>query len=125
MSVTPLLQYFDIYRNMEMSAALSAFDALGQPTRLAVFRLLVQVGGQGLAAGEIAARLNISPSTLSTHLSILTQSGLLLAVRDGRIIRYAADMAGLRALLTWLLQDCCGGKPEICAPVLDALACNC
>ncbi len=110
---------------MEMSAALLAFDALGQPTRLAVFRLLVQVGGQGLAAGEIAAQLNISPSTLSTHLSILTQSGLLLAVRDGRIIRYAADMAGLRALLTWLLQDCCGGKPEICAPVLDALACNC
>lgn len=110
---------------MEMSAALSAFDALGQPTRLAVFRLLVQVGGQGLAAGQIAAQLNISPSTLSTHLSILTQSGLLLAVRDGRIIRYAADMAGLRALLTWLLQDCCGGRPEICAPVLDALACNC
>ncbi len=110
---------------METSSALSAFDALGQPTRLAVFRLLVQVGGQGLAAGEIATQLNISPSTLSTHLSILTQSGLLLAVRDGRIIRYAADMAGLRALLTWLLQDCCGGKPEICAPVLDALACNC
>ncbi len=108
---------------MEMSAALLAFDALGQPTRLAVFRLLV--GGQGLAAGQIAAKLNISPSTLSTHLSILTQSGLLRAVRDGRSIRYAADMAGLRALLAWLLQDCCGGKPEICAPVLDALACNC
>jgi DNA-binding transcriptional ArsR family regulator len=92
---------------------------------LAVFRLLVQVGGQGLAAGEIPAQLNISPISLSTHLSILAKAGLIAATRDGRSIRYSADMAGLRALLTWLLQDCCGGKPEICAPVLDALACNC
>ena len=109
---------------METTSALIAFDALGQPTRLAVFRLLVQ-RGVGMAAGEIAAELNLLPNTLSTHLSILVKAGLIAATRDGRSIRYSADMAGLRALLTWLLQDCCGGKPEICAPVLDALACNC
>ncbi len=109
---------------MEISSALIAFDALGQPTRLAVFRLLVQRGA-GMAAGDIAGALNLLPNTLSTHLSILAKAGLITATREGRSIHYAADMAGVRALIGWLLQDCCGGKPEICAPVLDALHCNC
>ncbi len=110
---------------MEMIHALSAFEALGQPTRLAVFRLLVQTGSDGLAAGEIALTLDLRPNTLSTHLSILAQAGLITAARHGRSIRYSADMQGLRALMSWLLQDCCGGKPETCSPILDQIACAC
>jgi DNA-binding transcriptional ArsR family regulator len=110
---------------MEMMNALSAFEALGQPTRLAVFRLLVQTGSGGLAAGDIALTLDLRPNTLSTHLSILSQAGLITASRQGRSIRYSADMLGLRALMTWLLQDCCGGKPETCGPILDQIACAC
>ena len=120
-----LLQEFDISRNMEMKNALSAFEALGQPTRLAVFRLLVQTGPDGLAAGDIALTLDLRPNTLSTHLSILSQAGLITASRAGRSIRYASDMQGLRALMSWLLQDCCGGKPETCGPILDQIACAC
>lgn len=107
---------------MEMIIALSAFEALGQPTRLAVFRLLVQTGAEGLAAGEIALALDLRPNTLSSHLSILSQAGLITAARQGRSIRYSADMQGLRALISWLLQDCCGGKPETCGPILDQIA---
>ena len=109
---------------MEMKNALSAFEALGQPTRLAVFRLLVQTGSDGLAAGDIALSLDLRPNTLSTHLAILAQSGLVTAARRGRSIRYASDMQGLRALMTWLLQDCCGGKPETCGPILDQIVCE-
>jgi DNA-binding transcriptional ArsR family regulator len=110
---------------MEMTNAVSAFEALGQPTRLAVFRLLVQTGSDGLAAGDIAVTLELRPNTLSTHLSILSQAGLITASRAGRSIRYSADMQGLRALMSWLLQDCCGGKPETCGPILDQIACAC
>lgn len=110
---------------MEMINALSAFEALGQPTRLAVFRLLVQTGPDGLAAGDIARALDLRPNTLSTHLSTLSQAGLITASRHGRSICYRADMQGLRALISWLLQDCCGGKPETCGPILDQIACAC
>lgn len=110
---------------MEMINAVSAFEALGQPTRLAVFRLLVQTASDGLAAGDIAVTLELRPNTLSTHLSILSQAGLITESRAGRSIRYASDMQGLRALMSWLLQDCCGGKPETCGPILDQIACAC
>lgn len=110
---------------MDMPRALLAFDALGQPSRLAVFRLLVQTTPEGLAAGDIARRLDMRPNTLSTHLAQLQSAGLILPARDGRTIRYSADMTGVRGLLSWLLQDCCGGSPEICAPVLDRIACAC
>lgn len=110
---------------MDMKNALSAFDALGQPSRLAVFRLLVQTGPAGMAAGDIARQLDLVPNTLSSQLATLQAAGLISATRHGRSIRYAADMAGLRALVAWLLQDCCGGSPEICAPVLDRIACVC
>lgn len=110
---------------MDMSHALIAFDALGQPSRLAVFRLLVQSAPEGMAAGDIASGLDLRPNTLSTHLSQLQSAGLIAPKRDGRSIRYSADMAGVRGLLSWLLQDCCGGSPETCAPVLDRIACAC
>ncbi len=107
---------------MEMTNALSAFQALGQPSRLAVFRLLVQSSPDGLAAGDIARQLDLRANTLSTHLAILQAADLIQPTRDGRSIVYAADMSALRGLLTWLLQDCCGGSPELCAPVLDQIA---
>ena len=110
---------------MEDTAALRAFEALGQPSRLAVLRLLIKAGPGDVAAGDIAAQLNLRPNTLSTHLAILTDAGLICAQRQGRSIRYAADMAGLRALVGFLVEDCCGGHPEICAPLLPATLCNC
>jgi ArsR family transcriptional regulator, arsenate/arsenite/antimonite-responsive transcriptional repressor len=110
---------------MEMSSAVTALQALGQPTRLMVFRLLLSVGSGGLAAGEVGRQLSVRANTLSAHLAVLQAAGLVTATRDGRFITYAADMPGLRGLMTWLLQDCCGGNPEICAPVLDRIAHAC
>jgi len=110
---------------METNRAIAALSALAQPSRLAVFRLLVQTGPEGKAAGEIARALDLPPSTLSSHLSLLEGAGLLAATREGRVIRYAADLAGIRALMGWLLQDCCGGAPETCAPILDRIGCAC
>jgi DNA-binding transcriptional ArsR family regulator len=86
-----------------------------------VFRLLVQTGEAGLAAGDIALRLEMKPNTLSTHLSILESAGLIAAERQGRSIRYFAQMEGLRGLMAWMLQDCCGGNPDACAPLLDLI----
>ncbi len=108
-----------------MIVAIRALEALGQPTRLAVFRLLLTAGPDGMAAGDVARGLSVRANTLSTHLAILQAAGLVTARRDGRFISYAADMVGLRALMGWLLQDCCGGSPELCAPVLDRIACAC
>jgi ArsR family transcriptional regulator, arsenate/arsenite/antimonite-responsive transcriptional repressor len=122
-AVTAALQWFGISRTMEMSRAVAAFEALGQLSRLGVFRLLAQTGGA--TAGDIARQLAMKPNTLSGHLSILQAAGLLASTREGRSIRYSVDAAGLRALLTWLLQDCCGGSPELCAPVLNRIACAC
>ena len=110
---------------MEQSSAIAAFNALGQPTRLAIFRLLLAAGAGGIAAGLLAAELDVKPNTLSTHLAILAAGGLVLSRRAGRSIVYSADIAGVQGLLRWLLQDCCGGRPEICAPILDQIGCAC
>lgn len=107
---------------MDERDALAAFAALGQPTRLAVLRLLVSAEPDGLAAGEIAARLAVRPNTLSSNLGQLEAAGLIAGRREGRSIRYMARMDGIRALLSFLMEDCCGGRPEMCRPVLDALA---
>ncbi len=109
---------------MEMNDAVAALGALAQETRLRVFRLLMQAGPEGLAAGEIAARLEVQPATLSFHLSQLAQAGLVTAQRDSRRILYAADYAGMRALLTFLTADCCRGRPEVCGDLV-ALAAVC
>lgn len=102
---------------METTNALAALAALSQETRLSTFRLLVQAGQEGLPAGDIATRLNARANTMSTHLSVLTRAGLIRPIRDGRIIRYAAEMSAMRDLIDFLMQDCCGGHPEICAPL--------
>jgi len=110
---------------MDESSAITAFAALSQPTRLAVVRLLIQSGADGMPAGQIAERLGVVQNTLSVHLSLLSSAGLIRAERQGRIIIYSADMAGMRALIGFLLQDCCGGRPETCAPFLNQLTCAC
>lgn len=108
---------------MDKKTAIMAFAALSQPTRLDVFRLLIKAGKDGLPAGEISERLNTRQNTMSTHLSILVQAGLLESSREGRSVRYFADHNGLRGLLAFLMEDCCGGSPELCNPILDELAC--
>ena len=79
---------------------------------LDVFRLLVKAGGEGQLAREIAATLGIRPNTLSASLTILHHAGLVTSRREGRGIRYFADMEGMRGLLGFLMEDCCGGAPE-------------
>lgn len=110
---------------MEINNAVSAFAALSQPTRIEVFRLLIQSGPDGLAAGAIAAELDVKQNTLSANLSVLLHAGLVRNERQGRSIRYYADMKGLRTLLAFLLQDCCGGQSELCQPLIQELANAC
>lgn len=100
---------------MEEPQATRALGALSQPTRLAVFRLLVREGPAGLPAGAVAAQLGVQPATLSFHLAQLERAGLLVARRQGRQILYAADLQAMRRLVGFLLDDCCHGRPEICA----------
>ena len=105
---------------MEAKLAVEAFGALAQETRLAVFRLLVEAGAEGMPAGEIARRLGTPHNTMSTHLAILARAGLVTSRRESRSIIYAADYGGIRALIAFMVQDCCKGRPEACAPLLDA-----
>ena len=104
--------------SMDQAGAVAALSALAQDTRLSVFRLLVQAGERGVPAGEIAERLDVRQNTLSTHLGILVTAGLVSKRRAGRTIYYAAAFPGMRALLTYLLEDCCGGRPELCSTLL-------
>lgn len=106
---------------MEKNDPAERFAALGHPARLAVRRLLVQAGPQGLPAGDIATRLDARNNTLSAYLAALSRVGLIGSERQGRSIRYFADMAGLRGLVAYLLEDCCGGDVAACAPVLDRI----
>ncbi len=102
---------------MESPDAVGALSALAHPGRLDVFRLLVQAGPEGMAAGEIARATGSLSNTLSTNLGILAAAGLVAARRDGRSIIYAAGYNRMRELLGFLVEDCCGGRPEICAPL--------
>lgn len=110
---------------MDKYGALSAFAALSQDTRLDVFRLLIKVGDTGMSAGDISASLDVRQNTMSANLGILTRSGLIRCEREGRRIRYFADMEGMRGLLAFLMEDCCGGRPEQCQPFINELACAC
>ncbi len=110
---------------MDKKIALTAFAALAQHTRLDVFRLLIKAGPEGMAAGDIADALDVRQNTMSANLSVLQQAGLLRREREGRSIRYIADFTGIRGLLAFLLEDCCGGRPETCQPLIEELACAC
>lgn len=107
---------------MENESAIVALGALAQGTRLDVFRLLVRHEPVGLAAGEIARRLDVPQNTMSAHLGILARASLVRSERHSRSMIYRADLDGLRALILFLLKDCCAGNTELCAPLLAELA---
>lgn len=101
---------------MRETSPAAAFEALGHDTRLAVFRLLIPAGPEGLAAGEISERMNMAPNALSFHLSRLVQADLVTARRAGRQIFYAAAYERLTELLRFLVDDCCANAPSGCLP---------
>jgi DNA-binding transcriptional ArsR family regulator len=107
---------------MMESQALDAFGALAQETRLRIVRLLVRAGPGGLSAGAVAVRVGVPASTLSFHLGHLERAGLVRSRRDARSIVYSADVAAFAGLLQFLMEDCCAGSPEICAPAIEALS---
>ena len=94
--------------------ALSALAALGQPTRLEIFQMLMRAEPAGLRAGSLAEQIGCPHNTLSTHLAILARADLVRGVRDGRAIIYRANVDGMRSLLSYLVNDCCNGHPELC-----------
>lgn len=108
---------------MDSSLFLGMLGALAQPTRLAAFRLMIQTAPGGIPAGEIARRLDVPHNTLSAHLAQLEVSGLAVSRRDGRTIRYSADIEKFRGLVRFLMRDCCDGRIDVCAPILTELEC--
>jgi len=107
---------------MESVDAVEALSALAHPGRLAVFRLVVRAGPDGMKAGEIARQAGTLPNTLSSSLTILNAAGLVSSRREGRFVLYNADLERMAALTGFLVQDCCGGRPEVCTPLAQVLA---
>ena len=106
---------------MEKTDAVAALAALAQDNRLDVFRLLVQAGPEGMAAGAVATALGLAPNTLTFHFDRLRMAGLVTVRREGRSMIYAAQFDTMNELLGFLMENCCGGEPEKCAP---AAACT-
>jgi ArsR family transcriptional regulator, arsenate/arsenite/antimonite-responsive transcriptional repressor len=107
---------------MEAEDMVLALAALAQPTRLEVFRLLVRHEPEGLAAGAIAKSLAVPQNTMSSHLAVLSRAGLVSAERFSRSIVYRAELARFRDVMLFMLRDCCEGRPEICAPLIEDLS---
>ena len=107
---------------MDSDSAIIAFGALAQTTRLDTFRLLVRHEPDGIAAGEIARQLNVPQNTMSAHLGVLARARLVRSERHSRSIVYRADLDGVRALMLFLVKDCCAGNAELCTPLLAELA---
>ncbi|MBB5577857.1 MULTISPECIES: ArsR/SmtB family transcription factor [Rhizobium] len=108
---------------MDQRQVLAVFSALSQETRLQIVRLLLVTGPDGMAAGALAERLEVSPSNISFHLKELEHSGLVDAERQSRSIIYTANYEALGGLIRFLMEDCCSGHPEICAPAVEVAAC--
>ena len=102
---------------MEAENAILALAALAQSTRLGVFRLLVKHEPGGLAAGDIAKALEVPQNTMSAHLAILARAGLVISERKSRSIIYRANLAAFQDLTSFMVEDCCGGRADLCAPV--------
>lgn len=105
-----------ISRTMERSAALTALAALAQATRLDIYRLLVQTGPEGLAAGQIGEQLGLPSATLAFHLKELKNADLVTFTRNGRSLIYAAEYPTMNALLSYLTENCCGRPTNLCLP---------
>jgi ArsR family transcriptional regulator, arsenate/arsenite/antimonite-responsive transcriptional repressor / arsenate reductase (thioredoxin) len=107
---------------VEREQAILALAALAQSTRLEAFRLLAEHEPEGLPAGEVARRLAVPHNTMSTHLAVLARAGLVAPERQSRVINYRACLDGFRELTAYLINDCCGGRSEVCAPLIGKLA---
>ena len=106
---------------MDNESAILALAALAQSTRLDVFRLLVKREPDGLPAGDIAKVMAVPQNTMSAHLAVLARAGLVAARRIGRSIVYRADLARFQTVMSFLVNDCCDGRPEICAPLIESI----
>lgn len=110
---------------MDITKAVDALGGLAQESRLKVFRLLIQAGSKGMAAGDIAKTVGIPKNTLSSHLAILARANLIQARKEGRSMIYAVDLEGTRALLSFLVEDCCQGDPRVCGPLIETTLAMC
>lgn len=110
---------------MNEKQAVSCLAALAHPQRLSIFRLLVKQGPNGMAASDIAEAVGSTPTAASFHLKELDRANLLHATRDGRYIRYAVHIDGMRRLLEFLTEDCCQGHPELCGSAISAIQSVC
>lgn len=110
---------------MEIKEAAFALAALAQETRLAIFRLLVEVGPEGVPAGQISEALEVPPATLSFHLKELAHAGLAHARPEGRFVFYSADFERMAALMTFLTRNCCRGMPEECLTTVETALARC
>lgn len=110
---------------MDETQALDAFGALSQPTRLQMIRHLVVAGPDGMAAGAVSEAVGVSSSSASFHLSHLERAGLVRSRREARSIIYSANYEALSGLVGFLMQDCCQGHPEVCAPAAQVAASCC
>lgn len=106
---------------MDDTRTITALAALAQPTRLTTFRLLVAREPEGIPAGKLARLAGVPQNTMSAHLSVLVRAGLVAGERHSRSIIYRADLTRFREVVTYLLQDCCGGRPDLCAPLVEDL----
>jgi ArsR family transcriptional regulator, arsenate/arsenite/antimonite-responsive transcriptional repressor len=118
-------RYFHKSGYMENEEAVLALAALAQPTRLEAFRTLVRHEPDGLAAGDLARLLEVPQNTLSAHLAILSRARLVSSERHSRSIVYRANLDEFRDVALFLLRDCCGGRPEVCNPVVETLQSRC
>ncbi len=100
---------------MNDDIAVKILSALAQPTRFSVFRLLIKQGKNGMPAGRIAEMLGVAQNTLSSHLNILTNAGLITFTREGRILKYKVEIEHTKLFMDYLVTDCCEGKPELCS----------
>jgi DNA-binding transcriptional ArsR family regulator len=110
---------------MESTHAIDALGALAQATRLDAFRLLMKHEPHGLPAGDVARLLDVPPNTMSTHLAVLHRAGLISAERRSRSIIYRGELDRVRELTAFLVNECCGGRPELCQPLVDAFTPPC
>lgn len=110
---------------IDLSDTLKQLSALSQETRLLTFRALMEAGHEGMQAGAIAAHLEVAPNSLSSHLNILVNSGLVSVQRDGRRMIYRAEFEAVNEMFSSLVETCCHGRPEICASLAKLNAASC
>ena len=110
---------------MESTSAIDVLAALAQPSRLDAFRLIMKHEPHGLPAGEVARLLDVPQNTMSTHLAILARAGLISSERQSRTILYRAEIDRVREIASFLVNDCCGGRPELCEPLVAEFTPSC